>query len=568
MKTTKIILACLLVSLSVSQKSSAQELEWAVQIGANNTQIARSVAVDNEGNVYTCGDFGGTVDFDPGPNTHNIKANNADVFIQKLDANGNFMWATSISGSMEVHSFSLTLDELKNVYVTGYFNGTADMDPGSPVMNVSSNGNEDIFIQKLDSKGDFIWAKSIGGIGADYGHALTVDKDYNVFITGIFQGTVDFDPGTKTSNKISSNQSGNCYFLKLNSNGEYSWVETISASGHSQGVSLATDNDGNLYTTGGFRGSSANVGNGSSSVNLFNHGLNDIFITKHNSQGALLWAQSLGGSDVDRGYAIVVAPSNHIYIGGFFEGTVDFNDGAQIDELTGMGDEDGFILKLDLNGNYIWSKMIGGELGEDRVKKLSLDQFGNVLASGYFSETADFNPGVMEEIKTSKGGFDAYVLMLNKDGEFLWVETYGGIEDDVSRCATGHGGDLYIAGHFRENMDVDPSTTTYNLNCSSSVTYDGYVIKWKQPLLSIGEIKKKIEVSIYPNPNNGQFVVEFDHKLNDIKLQIHDASGRYVSSEIRFFESSAQIELNVPPGFYFLSISWKGGNKIEKIIVQ
>ncbi|MCH2046242.1 MAG: SBBP repeat-containing protein, partial [Saprospiraceae bacterium] len=158
---------------------------------------------------YTTGAFAETmasdpIDFDPGAGTTNLSpVGSSDIFIQKLDASGNFLWAKSFGGSSSDQGNSIAVDAAGNVYTTGSFEDTVDFDPGAGTTNLSAIGGSDIFIQKLDASGNFLWAKSFGGSSSDWGSSIAVDASENVYTTGSFQDTVDFDPGAGTINLIS-----------------------------------------------------------------------------------------------------------------------------------------------------------------------------------------------------------------------------------------------------------------------------------------------------------------------------------------------------------------------------
>ena len=180
-------------------------LIWAVSIGNTQDDYGHSIALDAAGNVYVTGTFEGTVDFDPGAGTANYTSNGLeDIFTLKLDANGNFVWANSFGGTMSDVSNSIALDGMDNVYTTGKFEGTIDLDPSAGTSNFTSNGASDIFVQKLDAAGSFIWANSIGGTLGDNSQSIDTDAAGNVFITGLYQGMVDFDPGVATFNVTSA----------------------------------------------------------------------------------------------------------------------------------------------------------------------------------------------------------------------------------------------------------------------------------------------------------------------------------------------------------------------------
>ena len=140
----------LLLMVAGIPKSFAQDFLWAKSMGGTLTEIGLGNAVDGSGNVYTTGYFEGTADFDPGAGTANLtSAGSSDIFVSKLDANGNFLWAKSMGGTASDIGYSIAVDGSDNVYTTGYFGGTVDFDPGAGTASLTSAGGLDIFVSKL-----------------------------------------------------------------------------------------------------------------------------------------------------------------------------------------------------------------------------------------------------------------------------------------------------------------------------------------------------------------------------------------------------------------------------------
>ncbi|MCF8297458.1 MAG: T9SS type A sorting domain-containing protein [Saprospiraceae bacterium] len=186
-------------------------------------------------------------------------------------------WAKSIGGTYSEKGESITTDIYGNVYVTGYFYLTVDFDPGVGVANLTSNGNKDIFVQKLDSLGNFLWAKSMGGVSHDYGTAIITDSNF-IYTIGTFYDTVDFNPGSGITNLISN--SGNDIFIqKLDYYGNLIWVKSVEGSGSKGCKSAITDMLGNLYITGNF-GYTADFNPDSGVTNLNSNGEFDAFVVK------------------------------------------------------------------------------------------------------------------------------------------------------------------------------------------------------------------------------------------------------------------------------------------------
>jgi hypothetical protein len=169
-----------------------------------SNDYSQSIAFDDKGNVYTIGSFSEAVDFNLGNDTVRISAVGAsDIYIQKMDADGNFIWAKSFGGMTSDGGNSIAIDNKGNIFTTGSFRESVDFDPGIGMANLSAIGESDIFIQKLDENGNFLWAKSFGGNLSDVGSSIFIDTVGDVFTTGSLRGTVDFDPGTDVKNLTS-----------------------------------------------------------------------------------------------------------------------------------------------------------------------------------------------------------------------------------------------------------------------------------------------------------------------------------------------------------------------------
>ena len=174
----------------VTKTDAAGNFLWAKKVGGNIFDLGLAIKVDAAGNVYTTGFFAGfNIDFDPGVGVFNLSSSMSveDVFILKLDTNGNFVWARNMGGVGYDRAYSIAVDASGNVYTTGIFDKTADFDPGAGTFNLVSNlntvGSNDIFVSKLNSLGNFVWAKKFGGFGDDLGMAIAVDATNNrVFI--------------------------------------------------------------------------------------------------------------------------------------------------------------------------------------------------------------------------------------------------------------------------------------------------------------------------------------------------------------------------------------------------
>jgi hypothetical protein len=186
----------------VSKLNSSGGFVWAKNFGGDG----KDIAVDGSGNVYTTGNFSGTVDFNPGTGKNNLKAtgNSIDIFVSKLDASGNYVWAKAMGGTADDYGNSIVVNESGSVITTGNFSGTSDFNPASAKYNLSAAGGSDAFISKLNSSGNFVWAVRLGGTLNDGGFCIALDGSGNVWSIGAFEGTADFDPSSSTYNLTSA----------------------------------------------------------------------------------------------------------------------------------------------------------------------------------------------------------------------------------------------------------------------------------------------------------------------------------------------------------------------------
>jgi len=448
---------------------SAQNVnfEWAKSMGGSSDGRGKSITVDAAGNVYTTGFFNETVDFDPGSGTYNLSsAGKSDIFVQKLDAAGNFLWAKSMGGGLFENGSSITVDASGNVYTTGSFHGTVDFDPSSGTYNLSSVGSFDIFVQKLDAAGNFLWAKSMGGTDFDFGNSVTVDASGNVYTTGSFQGTADFDPGSGTYN-LSSVSFSDFFVQKLDAAGNFLWAKSMGGSYEDRGHSITVDAAENVYTTGQFWGT-VDFDPSSSTYNLSSVGSFDIFVQKLDAAGNFLWAKSMGGSSDDIGISIIVDATGNVYSTGNFQETVDFDPGSGTHTLTAEN-IDIFVQKLDAAGNFLWAKSMGGS-SDDTGNSITVDAAGNVYTTGSFQGTVDFDPTAGTYNLTEVGNTDIFVQKLDAAGNFVWAGSMGGslfeIGSSITVDASGY---IYTTGFYQGTADFDPGAGTYNLTSVGSV---------------------------------------------------------------------------------------------------
>lgn len=391
-------------------------------------------------------------------------------------AEGDLVWAKSVGGTLDDIGQNIFVDLDENVYTTGYFNDTVDFDPGPGNFPLTSEGNADIFISKLDRSGNLIWAKNIGGAFDDEGYGIFVDSMGNVYTTGYFQGTVDFDPNGGGEN-LSSEGSSDIFISKLDSNGNFVDAWALGGTADDYGFGIFLDPSGNIYTTGYFKNTLYfNPGGVNTNLSSASMNVEDIFISKLNSNGTFAWAKGIGGTNADVGLGISAFSSGNVYITGWFQGSVDFDrdntHAGNTDILISNNvSYDIFVTKLNSGGNYVWAKAMGGS-SEDIGQAVAVDRLGNVYTTGWFNGTADFDPASGTSFNLVNTGIasDIFVSKLNSNGNFLWAKAMGGVSSaDVGfGIAVDGTGNVYTTGSFQGTVDFDPGTGTFNLTSAGN----------------------------------------------------------------------------------------------------
>ncbi len=483
------VMVCWAAAFWVADAQSIK-LDWAKQNlgGGNNT--AKDIAVDDAGNVYVTGYFTDTVDFDPGPDTFAlVSRGDKDVFVQKLSPTGDLIWVKQMGGANADEGLAIAVDPAGNVYTAGTFRGVVDFNPGTGTNNQSSNsGSQDAFVQKLNAAGNYVWAYRLGSSNVDAANDIAVDAAGNVYVTGTFIGTVDFNPGGGTANLISSgNVFPDIFIQKMNSNGSYSWAKRVGGTGIDEAFGIALDPTGNIYTTGYFS-NTVDFDPGPGPDTLYAAPSRDVFVHKLTNAGNHVWARQLDGSlFTSMGKAITVDARENVYLTGHFTSAVDFDPGADTLTLTSAGGKDPFIVKLDTLGALAWARQLAG-INSNEGTSIAVDKDGSVYTAGFFANTVDFDPGTGTlNLVTMGAANDVYAQKLDSTGQLVWAKNIGGVGNDRGEAiAIDTLGNVYLAGAFSDTVDFDLQTTSFLL--ATDTNYNGFVTKYAPCGITFGNI--------------------------------------------------------------------------------
>ena len=309
---------------------------WAKQFGQTTGQVGHEydsgLEFDAAGNVYITGHSSSSA-----PQFGSITLSNHgsyDVFVAKLDAaTGNFLWARDIGGVNQDTANGMTVSPTGDVYVTGSFLDTVDFDPGAGTFNMTSAGASDAFVVKLDTFGNFDWARQFSSPEDEFGHRVTLDNAGHVYAVGTFRNTADFgEPGDPLLVTSTTANTAAIYVAQLDeSTGDTTWAQQIGGTGAVTAARIVADGAGSLYVAGRFVDS---VGFGIGTPTLVSAGGQDGFLTKWDTAGNFIWADQIasGAGNVTPGSLRLDAAGNPL-MAYAFDGTADFDPGVLVSSL-------------------------------------------------------------------------------------------------------------------------------------------------------------------------------------------------------------------------------------------
>lgn len=342
-------------------------------------------------------------------------------------------------------SDAVAVDADGNMYLAGYFQGTATFQGFS----LTSAGNTDGFIVKYDPQGNVVWARRMGGTGADEIRGITITGN-DLYVVGYFNDATNFNtPSSFGSNVLNSAGSTDIFLAKYTTGGGFLWARRAGGTNVDRANGVATDGT-NVYLTGNFTGT-ANFNTPSvfGSNEVTSIGNVDMFVSCFNGSGTLQWVRRGGSTGNDEGNSIAVGLTG-VYVAGAFESDAHFNlaglPGAT--SLTSAGSKDIFVARYSLSGGIEWTRRAGGT-GNDIA--FGIANIGdNVFITGQFLETANFNtPSAFGSNElVSAGAIDGFYVRFNANGDYAGGRRFGGTNNDYGKSICRIGTTLYVTGTF------------------------------------------------------------------------------------------------------------------------
>lgn len=315
----------------------------------------------------------------------------------------------------------------------------------------------------------FEWVYTYGGPNIDRGRAVATDNQNNVYVSGTYTDTIDFDPGPGVTNQYTPFE--NAFIQKLDANGNLAWVKTF-PDGSATVSSITVDPSNDIILAGYFYGGFLlPTLSGTDTLYAPNSGT-FLFVIKMNAAGDFIWGRAFGGGGgLDEINDVQTDDLGNIYTTGHFYGASDFDPGTGSEILSSAaGSMDIFIHKLSASGNFVWAKKIGSGATDDGV---SLDVYGTtMMLTGWFQLNVDFDPASGSNIILSAQDTDMYLLSFSTNGNFNWVKSFGSAAPDKgAEVRFDTNGQLYLTGSFGATMDLDPGTATYTATANEGTNF-------------------------------------------------------------------------------------------------
>lgn len=395
-------ISCNESDLPTTKKELEKEIIWSKTYGGSEDDETTGVVATPDGGVIVIGHSKST-DGD----VTKLYAE-TDIWVTKIDSNGNIVWNKIIGGSLNDYAISIIKTKDNNYVIAGY-SGSSDYDLPRNL------GQHDFMIMKINENGSILWTKTYGFIGHDHAHKIIQTKDGGLFVAGFadYSGLIG-QPSNGEGHILHRGKApmhgvGEYLGMKLTASGDFEWYRYFGGTQNDRVTDVVEGDDGSILMAGYSESNDFDFVGGKGSY--------DYWVVNLSKEGHLHWKKNFGGSDIDQAYGIVKTDSNSYILVGQSNST----DG---DISNPKGNSDVWVVHFDQHGHLIWEKSFGGTAFETAlsIKKVGYNNF-TVLGHSR-SETTDF---------VNKGQNDIYLFSIDihANSSVIWQKTLGGSEFDL-----------------------------------------------------------------------------------------------------------------------------------------
>jgi hypothetical protein len=548
---TKIFFSLILLFKFVESSGQCGSWNWAVQSKGNNDS-GGIVITDSSGNSFICGQY--FTNFAMGSYTFG-NVGSGDVYIVKLDPQGNILWARGFGGSGD-EAASIAVDKSGNLYAAGYFQSSTFYIDTFALHNASSNGKLDIFIVKFDPFGNILFVKTFGGTDGDQLGGLTVDSNSNLFITGSYVSNPAVLGGV-------SLKAPGMFVAKLDSAANVVWVNGPENAVFGGFGDITCDEKGNVYLVGDVYAWPLYIGD--DTLISTNGGNANMFLIELDSLGNIRWTKQFGGIGPDIAGDLHYDRHGGLYLTGFFQSPSFIFGGNTINNHSSAGNsDDAFLLKFDTLANELWGKSIGGAATWERGKSVTTDLSGNVYVTGGFWS----NSITIGSITLTNSGVNTpeiFLVEYDLAGSPIWADSYGDISGDDGTCVTvDNDGNLYLTGSFYRHLSFGGTNLVAPVSNVPSV----YLAKMGCSTLNLTKISSSNALKLFPNPASEYFEVEYPETNALLDIEIFDLDGSRILMK-KNVHNTQKINLSeIGSGLFYVKIVSGCNVYFQKISIE
>ncbi len=534
----------LVLVLAFNANGQSPAFNWVKQQGLSSRDQASNVAIDNNDNLFTL-----------------VKISFSDIGqLIKYDTSGTILWTKNIGGTPE----DITVDSLGNVYIVGTFFNQVDFDTSAAVSNLGYVNFQSLvfkFVLKLDNDGNFLLAKEIGGTPS----SIAIDSNQNIFITGIFKLTEDFDPSPSVINQFTSLDGYSIFITKLDNAGSFVWNKVIGKStvstsgfGNCGGKKVLIDASNNVLVAGFFSddvdfdpstGDTTYTSGGSSHTE-------NPFTLKLDNTGNFVWAKYFQSNQESVSEDMTLDSAGNIYTTGTLQGQMDFDSSANTLYLFHQYRKVPYVSKMDSNGNIIWAKQIFTTDWGCDLKKVKIDNNGNIYTLGDFKNTLNYTTPTGAGTATTAGFQirNVFISVLNPAGNLISFNHLGGADITFPIDLQLKNSNIYFSGNFGSVVDFDCTSGVTNLT-SAGLT-DSFVAKYNISSFLNTNNFSKINFKLYPNPTSSQINLSFENNLENANLKIISLLGQTVLEKQNLSGNNLILDVaNLAKGMYVIEVT-------------
>jgi hypothetical protein len=497
----------------LAKYTPSHELLWGTYFGGTSDAFVKQIRVLADNSIFVCGKYTGQCDFLPGPEEYIIEPyGGSDAFFAHYSANGELLWAIGIGGpNGQDWGTSINSDTNGNIYIGGFFNISADIDPGPEEFLVYNplGAESDMFIAKLNPQGEFLWGGAVNGPSQEIPTDFAFDENGNLVVSGLYEFQPDFDlfEGEWIADAIPNGTYENAYIAKYSSDGNLISVKTWGNSGYD-------------------------------SVTWMNK----------NDQGYLIAGAYGSGSDLDPTDGVMQWP--------------------YADAL------DMYVAQLDNELNFLWVYTAGGA-NDDVIFDLDIDDFGNIAFTGEFRDEIDIDSGPIEyiledPIPNNVDEKKTMVIILDQYGDFKEGQQMNNPDWNYGHGIGVNNNQIMVLGEFYESVFSGNCEAFGETDLSN---FDIYMVEFNSTFLGVSYQEQSRETfTAFPNPTDKNITISVDRKLQspNAKLELKTTDGRSVF-ETQL--STAKIQYNIPTselaeGVYLLVLEGDNFRTVQRVVVM